>query len=399
MIKVLHTADLHVGWENYSRPTDQGLSSCLMAFRDTLDEITEIAVEEAVDLVVIAGDLYKMRDPSQTYQSIVAEFIAEISRDRGIPVVIVPGNHDLPGNPTKASTLDVFDVLEAKNVTILGGKPELSRIQTRSGHIVVAPLPWIRPADLQDADSLATAYQTIARQLANEAGSMMLVDTPIRPPAILVGHLTVANARPGSEAGMMLGKDPIIPVMELARPEFDAVMLGHIHNGQVFDDQYPVVAYCGSPQALDFSDEGDQKHVLIWQIEKGCTTFKDVPLITTRRFQTVNVEIDGLFTTPENAAWSTPNSPKGEIVRVNITVPKHLASQIDNNAIHEALKGAAWVQINKRVLQDNVPVRDVAALAGMSPMQALEKYCQDKTLTPGFDKAVLEAAAVLMKGE
>lgn len=397
MIKVLHTADLHVGWENYSRPTEQGLSSCLMAFCETLDEIIGITRDEAVDVVVIAGDLYKMRDPSQTYQNMVAEFVAEISQDLGVPVIIVPGNHDLPGSPIKAGTTDIFTTLDARKVIVLDS-PDVYPVETQAGPIHVASMPWLRLSDVAGED-LGEAYGEVAENLVNQARAL---DRWPDAPVILVGHLTVADAKPGSEAGMMLGKDPIIPVKTLARAPFDAAMLGHIHNGQVFDGQYPVVAYCGSPQALDFTDEGDHKHVLIWQIETGCTTVRDVPLKSARRFMTIEREVDGLFTMPDNLFGLTKGETfpdvKGAIVRVNITVPKHLASQIDNNAIHETLKNAAWVQINKKVLQDNAPVKDVATLAGMTPIQALEKYCEGKTLTPGFQTEVLEAATTLMKG-
>ncbi len=400
MIKVLHTADLHLGWENYSHPTEEGLSSCLVAFCETLDEIINIAIDEAVDLVAIAGDLYKMRDPSQTYQHAVAEFVAEISQDLGIPIVMVPGNHDLPGNPTKAGTTDIFTTLDARKVVVLD-TPDVYPIETQAGPIHVASMPWLRLSDTAGED-LGDAYREVAQNLASQSRAL---DRWPDAPVILVGHLTVADAKPGSEAGMMLGKDPIIPVKALALAPFDAVMLGHIHNGQVWDDQYPVVAYCGSPQALDFTDEGDQKHVLIWQIEKGKTTLKDVPLKSARKFLTHDIEIDGMFTTPENVVvwpFETPDGAvmdmRGHIIRVNVTVPKHLASQIDNNAIHKALDGAAWVQINKKVLQDNAPVKDVATLAGMSPIQALEKYCESRTLTPGFREEVLNAATTLMKG-
>src|SRR5437870_4023370 len=57
-IRVLHLADLHLGVENYGRFDPQrGFSSRVGDFLRALDAAVERAAD--VDLVVIAGDVYK----------------------------------------------------------------------------------------------------------------------------------------------------------------------------------------------------------------------------------------------------------------------------------------------------------------------------------------------------
>ena len=66
---VVHTADVHIGVENYGIPDPETRSSSrLKDFLDTLDEVVEYSITHNADLVIFAGDQYKSRNPSQTHQ-------------------------------------------------------------------------------------------------------------------------------------------------------------------------------------------------------------------------------------------------------------------------------------------------------------------------------------------
>ena len=97
-MRVLHFSDLHIGVENYGRTDpNTGLSTRLGDFLAALDELVEFALSNQVDLVVLAGDAYKGRDPSQTHQREFAIRLRRLSA-AGIPTFLLAGNHDLPGN-------------------------------------------------------------------------------------------------------------------------------------------------------------------------------------------------------------------------------------------------------------------------------------------------------------
>ena len=71
-MKILHFADLHLGVESYGRiDPATGISSRLLDFLSTLDQLVDYALENRVDLVLFCGDAYKSREPSQTQQRIV----------------------------------------------------------------------------------------------------------------------------------------------------------------------------------------------------------------------------------------------------------------------------------------------------------------------------------------
>src|SRR5262245_48983421 len=87
-MRFLHTADWHVG------KTIRGRSRA-EEFDATLTEVVGIAVQEGVDAVLIAGDLYEHRAPPPESDLLVFEAFVRLHEAR-IPVVAIAGNHDSP---------------------------------------------------------------------------------------------------------------------------------------------------------------------------------------------------------------------------------------------------------------------------------------------------------------
>ena len=102
-MRILHFSDLHIGVENYGRiDPETGLSTRLGDFLYSLDQVVEFALNESVDLVLLAGDAYKGRDPTQTHQREFAKRLNRLSR-AGIPTFLLVGNHDLPAASSRAT--------------------------------------------------------------------------------------------------------------------------------------------------------------------------------------------------------------------------------------------------------------------------------------------------------
>ena len=110
-MRILHFSDLHIGVENYGRTDpDTGLSTRLGDFLDSLDQVVDVALTQNVDLVLLAGDAYKGRDPSQTHQREFAKRIARLSEAQ-IATFLLVGNHDLPNATSRANTVEIFSTL------------------------------------------------------------------------------------------------------------------------------------------------------------------------------------------------------------------------------------------------------------------------------------------------
>jgi hypothetical protein len=87
-LRVLHTADIHLGSDGYGNPEEQAAHAARV--RQVLQGIVDCALTDRVDLLLIAGDLFDHdRVPDET----IAFVRSELDRLRQ-PVVILPGNHD-----------------------------------------------------------------------------------------------------------------------------------------------------------------------------------------------------------------------------------------------------------------------------------------------------------------
>ncbi len=99
MPRFLHIADIHLGFDRYNSP-----ERTLDFFHALFDVIQRYAIDEAVDFVLIAGDLFEHRVvlPGVLNQ---AQIVMQELQDAGIPVLLIEGNHDNLPYGTKTSWL------------------------------------------------------------------------------------------------------------------------------------------------------------------------------------------------------------------------------------------------------------------------------------------------------
>ncbi len=140
-VRVLHVGDVHLGVELYGRPNpEQGYGTRTGDFLAALDRALERAAD--ADLVLFPGDIYKNCDPNPTVQR---EFASRIRRAaRAVPVVIIPGNHDLPNAFGRASSMDIFRALDVENVHVFR-QPKVTGSDDGSGRCPHRAAPVLPP--------------------------------------------------------------------------------------------------------------------------------------------------------------------------------------------------------------------------------------------------------------
>jgi exonuclease SbcD len=86
-MKLLHTADWHIGrtLNGYSLLDEQ---------KAAFQQILKIALEEHVDGIVIAGDIYDRAIPNVDAVTTLNEMFKEINIDHHFPIYSISGNHD-----------------------------------------------------------------------------------------------------------------------------------------------------------------------------------------------------------------------------------------------------------------------------------------------------------------
>ena len=401
MIKLLHFADLHLGVENYGRldPTT-GLSTRLMDFLRAYDQVVDYALENDISLVVFAGDAYKTRDPSPTYQREFAQRIRRLSA-AGIPTVLVAGNHDTPHAMGRATTVQIFATLEVENVYV-AKKPEVINIETKDGPVQVVALPWVTRSALLARDeyknkNLEEINQLILDRIVNIVegtdGLISQLDPAVSgaTPTILAAHATVQGAVYGSERSVMLGQEVILPPSLARNPAFDYVALGHIHKHQVLNEEPPVI-YSGSIERIDFGEEREDKGFVVAEVERGRASYQFVKT-DARLFVTIEVDVQSDDPTAEILEAIAAGGIEDAVVRIIIHTTAEKEPLINENEIRRALAGAFHIAAIVKDVERTVRLRlGDQPIEEMTPRQMLERYFQVKQTPPERTKLLLEHA-------
>jgi len=266
VIRFLHIADTHTGTELYGRTNPvTGLNTRLEDFVRALSHIVDVALERKVDAVLFAGDAYPGPTPSQTHQR---AFVREIRRfiAANIPVLMIPGNHDMTAAEGKATALDVF--ADLADVTVVRD-PKLTVVVTSSGILQVACLPWLHRSRLM-ADQDLSAEEAVRRleQMGADLIARMASEVDPNHPAVLLAHLAAEEATySGTERTASIGRDPVFKTNDLANPTFQYVALGHVHYHQDLNAEGPPVVYPGSIERLNFGEKDGNPGAVIVEID------------------------------------------------------------------------------------------------------------------------------------
>jgi uncharacterized protein len=295
-VKLLHTSDWHVGKaiRGRSRATEH---------RAVLAEIAGIADGEAVDVVVVVGDLFDSASPTPESEQVVYDALLGLAGRGSRPVVAVAGNHE---SPTRFEA--VRPVFAAHGVHLLARptRPDdggVLTLDTGAGPVRLGllPFPSHRVAATVDdlmahrADEHAASYADRVRRLLDLLTAEFADDAV----NVVAAHLMVMGGlMGGGERGAHTVFDYWVPA-----PAFPGtahyVALGHLHRAQQIDGPSPL-RYCGSPLQLDFGESANQPSVTVVAAEPGRPGIdvRAAPLTAGRRLRTVTGPRDELLAIP-----------------------------------------------------------------------------------------------------
>ncbi len=245
-MKFLHIADLHLGKRvcEYPMLEDQ---------RFVLKQIRDIAQNERVDAVLIAGDVYDRPVPSQEATALLSDFLCALA-EQGTPVLMIAGNHD------SAERLAFCDeLLLAKGIYIAGpsrGEVHTVVLEGEGGPVAVHMLSYARPAALRpffsrEIESSEQAFSALFEK----------IDLTRAPRNILLAHTFVTGAQGSESEQNPVGTLDSVPLSLFA--PFDYVALGHLHRPQTLGER---VRYAGSPLCYSFSEIGVKKSVSLVEV-------------------------------------------------------------------------------------------------------------------------------------
>lgn len=401
---IIHFSDVHIGVENYSKPDSQtGLSTRLIDFLNTFDEVVEYSINNDVDLVVFSGDAYKSRDPNQTHQREFAKRIMRLSL-ANIPVFLLTGNHDVPHVSERATSLQIFRTLEIQNV-VYADSLKIHKIDTKSGDpIQILALPWIRKSHLiaqgknLDGKPPDEINRMIQERISNAVKEMARELDP-KIPAICSAHITIKESVTSSEVSMMLGDDHGLFTNQLALPNFDYIALGHIHKHQILSKK-PLMVYSGSLQRVDFGEEKDTKGFCSIILDPKANVGERIKEfnfieVDARKFKTISISLPKEESNPTEKIVETINSESiaDTILKLVIDIPAELNALIDDSIIRNALNSAHYIaSITKNISEQNRSRIGEIDQKSLSPIEALELYFKSRDLSEEKTEVLLQHA-------
>ena len=237
MIKCIHTGDLHLG-SQFRNTSFDGIHAKQRRLEiwETFEKIVDRTVENNVDFLFIAGDLYE-----EKYFTIgdIKRVRDKLKEAKNVNIIISTGNHDPIGENSLYRKIDW-----PKNVYIFDGKG-ISSIEFKKENTVVWGYSWDKKEENEDLLSQIKIEQ-------NEKINILLIH------------------------GDVLNKNSVyLPINKqlLESKGFDYIALGHIHKPQFITDK---ICYCGSPEPLDFGETGIHG-IIEGTIEKESVTMSLLP--------------------------------------------------------------------------------------------------------------------------
>jgi len=242
--RFIHSADIHLDSPLKTLAlSDPKLSELIgNATRQALRKIVDLCINERVDALVLAGDVY---DGEQTSMKTARFFASEMHRlhQAGIKVFLVRGNHDALSKITNELTLP-------DNVKLFTGRAEYVEIDPSSGGLPLA----IHGISFSEAKAPASLLSKFRPRVEN-AINIGILHTSLTGSD---GHNTYAPCTIG----------------ELNATGFQYWALGHIHKRSVYDGACKIVMP-GNPQGRDINEAGAKTATLVTIDDDGSLVIEE----------------------------------------------------------------------------------------------------------------------------
>lgn len=318
-MKLLHTADWHLGkrLDRFERLEEQ---------RAVLAEICEIAEREAVDAVLIAGDLYDTYNPPIEATDIFFQHLKRLSANGERAVIAIAGNHDSPHR------IEAPDPLARECGILFAGYPdsELKPFRLDTGLEILRTAPGFIELQLPHCETplrlLLTPYanetrlrRSLGQENPDEEMRRILQDhwTDLagaycdeQGVNILMAHLFMIGRgetppeEPEDEKPIHIGAASAVYTDNVPKG-IQYVALGHLHRHQNMAGGPCPCVYASSILGYSFAEAGQDKHVVILEAEPGqpvqyrTTKLRDGRALAKVEFDDIDAAVEWLLANPE----------------------------------------------------------------------------------------------------
>ncbi len=384
-MKILHTADWHLGksLEGRDRQKEQ---------IDVLDEICQIADDEKVNLVLVAGDIYQTVNPPAWAENLFYETIYRLSNNGKRGVVVISGNHDQPERIRAANPL-----ADKQGIYLIGLPTDEIRpsqykkedfIFTESSGIgwlkiyipavdkpiIISALPYPSESRLKlllsesvNIRDIRQAYSEFIYKWFKSQESIFTKDTY----NLAMSHIFVQGGITSeSEIEIQIGGAYTVEPKHI--PDFfDYVALGHLHRSQEVKGVNSLTKYSGSPLAYSFSEANHNKAITIIDIDSSkCVATSEVHLYSGKPLISKKI-INGI---PELESWIANEGNIAAWIDLELHLKNPLSLE-EINRIRKMHDGLINIRLVTPELEKSLEIINIKS---KKPAELFEKFYEYK---------------------
>ncbi|MDP9347764.1 MAG: exonuclease SbcCD subunit D [Gemmatimonadota bacterium] len=343
-MKIVHLADLHLGFRAYHRVNARGVNVREADVADAFRRAVVRTVELRPDLVLVAGDVFHTVRPSNTsiasafrQFSLLSESLPEV------PVVVIAGNHDSPRSADTGNILTLFEEIPGLRVVADEARPVfLEEIGTS---VLCLPHNAL-------AVETATAMEPDPRARHNV---LMLHGT-------VGGDVAEQKLRYVTEYGGAVVEDT-----DIGPERWDYVALGHYH---IATELAPNMWYAGGIERTStnvWMEAEGEKGFLVYDTGTKRARFEALetrPVVDLPRISALGMGTAELDERIRAAVEGIPGGITGKVVRLVVAdVPRHLVRELNHKRIRDWKAEALHFHLDarppevRRVVGSGAPVR------------------------------------------
>jgi Exodeoxyribonuclease I subunit D (EC 3.1.11.1) len=272
MIRILHTADWHLGqtFFGYERTEEHKMF---------LDWLAEEIHRKEIDALVIAGDIFDVSNPSAASQSMYYRFIYRVTAENSnLQIVIIAGNHD------SAARLEApLPLLQAMRTEVRGIVRKLEGGEIDYDHLVVElknrkgevellcmAVPFLRQGDYPAVHTGSNPYAEGVCELYAQLLQRLWKRKTAEQAILAIGHFQAVGVeiaeKDYSERTVIGGLECVSP--EIFSGQIAYTALGHIHKAQRVSGKENV-RYAGSPIPMSFAEKHYRHGVVMVTFDQG----------------------------------------------------------------------------------------------------------------------------------
>lgn len=317
MLRLLHTADVHLG----ARHGDLGDAAAAQRERQfaAFSASVGLALEEKVDLFLVAGDLFDSNvQPRRSVERVAAE-LARLVKAR-VRTVLIPGTHDV---------YDRSSVYRAYDLAAMAGAPEGSDLVT----VLTPERPWVHIG----ACDVVVHGPVFATKRAPHSPLRDLAAARAPEATWRVGLLHAAIAIPGRTDH----DEVVVTTDEIAASGLDYLALGHWHGAQVAQARGVTYAYSGAPEPVALDQDKAGKVLLVTLEARGDEKAVSVEERTVGRtsFERVEVDAGALESQPALIARLRASADPDRVLDVRLIGVRPDELDVDTGEVETALRG------------------------------------------------------------